>query len=80
MRPTVTINPCDRATWPEVLRRSDLAVIFGESLDSIDRRRKAHLLPRTLPAVSKKDVCWSKTDICEWLDHGRVRERGLRIA
>lgn len=66
----------DRTTWPEVLRRADLALIYGVTAKTIDEMRKRGELPDRLPGG---DPLWSKADIARWLDHPRER-KGLRRA
>jgi hypothetical protein len=70
----VTISRTDRTTWPEVLRRADLAVIYGVTPKCIDDMRLRGELPARLPGG---DPLWSKTDLCRWLDVPNER-RGLR--
>lgn len=70
------ISRTDRATWPEVLKRADLAAIYGCSTKCIDDMRNRGDLPARLPGG---DPRWSKTDVCRWLDSPAER-RGLRRA
>jgi predicted DNA-binding transcriptional regulator AlpA len=80
VKPVSRINPLDRATWPETLRRCDLALIFRCSLPTIDKRRRLGFLPREVPSQSWRDVSWSKASVVEWLDNPRTRMRGVRAA
>jgi hypothetical protein len=68
------VSRTDRATWPEVLRRTDLAVIYGCSAKCIDDMRGRGELPARLPGSAP---LWSKADLIKWLDEPRAR-RGLR--
>lgn len=68
------MTPLDRSTWPEVLDRREMAVVFRCSTQSIDRMRSRGELPALLSA---HPIRWSKADVCRWLDFPRER-RGLR--
>lgn len=68
-------NPCDRSTWPEVLRRPHLAAIWGLSAHRIDIKRKRGEMPDPLPSGHE----WTKAAVCEWLDNPRSR-RGCRVS
>lgn len=70
----MTFNPLDRTTWPEVLRRSHLAAIWGVSTKQVDRKRTFGEMPDPLPSGHE----WAKAQVCEWLDNPRSR-RGCRV-
>jgi hypothetical protein len=74
---TSTVNPNDRATWPEVLFRVDLVAILRCSLRQIDRMKRDGALPDPIPGTA---ASYSKTVICAWLDNPRSHRGWRRIA
>jgi predicted DNA-binding transcriptional regulator AlpA len=76
VRTVSAVNPLDRATWPEVLHRVDMAAVYGVSVKTIDRMREMRELPPNLPGSA---ITWSKADLCAWLDRPALR-KGFRVA